>query len=300
MIALFVLLSGPPALLPPDPVLDKLTAGHPEVATLLKEHPQILTILHEPMWSDVVLHAPLLPGTPWQVHDLRRPQPLIVTPDPRACMSSAARPSDAVSIFDGTEKSGFKEDRPGLWRLEDGNLIASGTQADHLATRESFGDVQVHLEFATPNPPVGDWQFRGNSGIFMMGMYEIQILDSYRNPTYADGQSGALYGQVPPLVNASQPPGVWQCFDIVFSAPRFGAPGVAEPARVTLLYNGVLVQSHAAFMGPTRFAEIAAYKAHAAQLPFALQDHGDPGGRVRFRNIWARRLGLEERQNVAP
>jgi hypothetical protein len=299
MITLLTFVAGHSVLAAGDPVTDKLTAGHPEVAALLREHPQIVTILHDPMWTDVVLHAPLLPGTSWQVHDLRRPQPPIVAPDPRSCAFSAAPPSDAVAIFDGTGKDGFREDHPGLWRVEDGDLVASGSEGDHLATRQSFGDVQVHLEFATPNPPIGDWQFRGNSGVFMMGLYEIQILDSYRNPTYADGQSGALYGQVPPLVNASQPPGVWQCFDIVFGAPRFGLHGLVRPARVTLLYNGILVQSHAVFRGPTRFAEVTTYQAHAAELPFALQDHGDPGGRVRFRNIWTRRLRAEEVQNVA-
>lgn len=274
-----------------DPVIAKLTRGHPEVARLLHENPQILKALEDPMWRDVVLNAPPSPGTPWQVHDLRRPQPPSVAVAPDACVAHSAAPVDAVVLFDGRGKEHFAAPERDLWELSGGALVASGSHANRLATREAFGDVQVHLEFATPRPPRGVWQFRGNSGIFLMGRYEIQILDSYHNPTYPDGQAGALYGQVPPLVNASRPPGVWQCFDIVFTAPRFDGATLVAPARVTLRHNGVLVQDHAAFLGPTRFAGIGAYEPHAGALPFTLQDHGDAGSRVRFRNIWARPLG---------
>lgn len=274
-----------------DPIYRQLTTGHPEVAALLKEHPRILEILHEPMWEEVVLNAPQIPDTPWRVHDLRRPQPPLVTPGARACAATASPPSDAVVIFDGRDMNGFTADPRALWTLSNGELVGSGTQSNRLATRAAFGDVQIHLEFATPRPPEGIWQYRGNSGIFLMGRYEVQILDSFDNPTYADGQAAALYGQVPPLANASRPPGTWQCFDVAFSAPRFDANGgLRAPARITLFHNSVLVQNDAVFLGPTEFAKLAPYQAHAAELPFTLQDHGDRGSRVRFRNIWARRL----------
>jgi hypothetical protein len=278
-----------------DPVVVKLTSGHPEVAALLHDHPYILEFYADPMWREVVLNAPLVPGTSWQIHDLRRPQPPVVEVAPDACSTHAAPPSDAVVIFDGHDLEGFAGEARQYWEVRGGELIASGQHSNHLATRQGFGNVQIHVEFATPDPPGGHWQFRGNSGIFLMERYEIQILDSFRNPTYPDGQAGALYGQVPPLANASLPPGAWQCFDIVFSAPTFSGDKLVGPGRATLLHNGILIQDHAAFLGPTGFAKIGSYAPHAVTLPFALQDHGDPGSRVRFRNIWARPLPPAER-----
>ena len=158
-----------------------------------------------------------------------------------------------------------------------------------IITRQPFGDMQLHVEFAEPSPPVGQDQDRGNSGVIIMGLYEIQVLDSYRSPTYPDGQAGAVYGQYPPLVNASRPPGQWQTYDIVFHAPRFDAGGkLLRPAYVTVLQNGVLVQDHVEIHGPTATGE--PYKAHAEKLPLELQDHNHP---VRFRNIWVRELSGE-------
>ena len=155
-------------------------------------------------------------------------------------------------------------------------------------TRRGFGDVQLHIEWATPAPPAGEGQERGNSGVFLMGLYEIQVLDSHEDTTYADGQAAAMYGQVPPLANASRPPGVWQSYDIVFHRPRFAADGsVATPARVTVLHNGVLVQDNVMLSGPTAHQRRPPYAAHPDQLPIHLQDHGSP---VRYRDIWIREL----------
>lgn len=272
-----------------DEVVAKLTEGHPEVAELLRTHPAIAKYFQDPLWRDVVLNAPRIPGTPWQVHDLRRPQPRTVRVNGDAC-KPVPPPADAVVIFNGEGLDGFAGPALDEWRVEQGELIASGRKNHHLLTQRAFGDVQLHLEFAEPAPAAADWQYRGNSGVFLMDRYEIQILDSYDNPTYPDGQSAALYGQVPPLVNASLPPGAWQCYDLVFVAPRFRDGALASPARVTLFHNGILVQHDAAFFGPTAFASIAPYQPHAGQLPFSLQDHGDATSRLRFRNIWARPL----------
>jgi hypothetical protein len=198
-------------------------------------------------------------------------------------------PSDAVALFDGTSLSEWlsQDGTAAKWRVEDGYMeVARGTGS--IMTKRSFGDVQLHIEWATPSPPVGAGQERGNSGVFLMGLYEIQVLDSYRNDTYADGQAAALYGQTPPLVNASRPPGQWQTYDIVFRRPRFAADGsVREPARATVFHNGVLVQDNTAIMGRTAHGRPASYQPHADTLPLMLQDHGDP---VRFRGIWVREL----------
>ena len=159
----------------------------------------------------------------------------------------------------------------------------------YIHTLQPFGDCQLHVEFAEPVPPVGEDQGRGNSGVFLMGLYEIQVLDSYQNKTYADGQASGVYGQFPPQVNASRPPGQWQTYDIVFHGPRFDKDGkVLRPARVTVLHNGVLVQDNVELSGPTEHHQRPPYKATPDKLPLALQDHGNP---VRFRNIWIRELG---------
>ncbi len=157
-----------------------------------------------------------------------------------------------------------------------------------IHTTRGFGDCQLHIEWATPTPPEGHDQERGNSGVFLMGLYEIQVLDSYQNKTYADGMAGAVFGQYPPIVNASRPPGEWQTYDIVFRRPRFDSAGaLREPAYVTVLHNGLLIQDHVALTGPTAFRRRPPYQAHADRLPLRLQDHGMP---VRFRNIWIRDL----------
>jgi hypothetical protein len=157
-----------------------------------------------------------------------------------------------------------------------------------LSTAQGFGDVQLHVEWMTPAPPKGTDQDRGNSGVFLMGLYEVQVLDSYGSVTYPDGQAGAVYGQYPPLVNASRAPGQWQAYDIVFHRPRFdGAGALASPATMTVFHNGVLVQDHVTLTGPTGHQVRPPYAAHPDRLPLSLQDHGHP---VRYRNIWLREL----------
>jgi hypothetical protein len=158
-----------------------------------------------------------------------------------------------------------------------------------IQTRQPFGDCQLHVEFTEPTPPVGEGQERGNSGVFLMGLYEIQVLDSYQSKTYADGQASAVYAQFPPQVNASRPPGQWQTYNIIFHGPRFDKDGkVLRPARVTVLHNGVLVQDNVELSGPTGHHVRPPYKPTPDKLPLSLQDHGNP---VRFRNIWIRELG---------
>ncbi len=155
-------------------------------------------------------------------------------------------------------------------------------------TRKKFGDIQIHLEFSTPTPASGRGQGRGNSGLIVMGRYEIQILDCYQNPTYPDGTSTAVYGQTPPLVNASKPPGEWQTYDVAFTAPRFKDDGsVAIPAYITVFHNGVLTQNHTASLGSVVWRAVAKYEKHGDQEPIMLQDHGNP---VKFRNIWVREI----------
>jgi hypothetical protein len=208
---------------------------------------------------------------------------------PGAPALPVAPPADATVLFGGAglEKWSSPDGAPAKWRVADGAFEVvprTGT----LSTRDVFGDVQLHIEWMSPNPPKGRDQDRGNSGVFLMGKYEVQILDSYDSTTYADGQAGALYGQYPPLVNASRPPGEWQSYDIVFHRPRFDAAGkVLTPARFTILHNGILVQDNAELVGPTAHTTRPPYEAHADRLPITLQDHGHP---VRFRNVWIRDL----------
>ena len=224
----------------------------------------------------------------WPVHSMERPQPPVVRAAPARVV---APPSDAIVLFDGRSlaewRSADDTTRPARWRIANGYMeVVKGTGA--IETRRAFGDVQLHIEWASPAVPHGEGQERGNSGVFLMGRYELQVLDSWHNDTYADGQAAALYGQFPPMVNASRPPGEWQAFDIVFRRPRFDAAGkLLRPARVTVLHNGVLVHDAVELTGPTAFQARPPYEAHADRLPFSLQDHGMP---VRFRNVWVREL----------
>ena len=228
--------------------------------------------------------------TKWKIHDMTRPVPLVVDPGTASTQDSAGKPpSDAILLFDGKDLSNWhhQDGSPAKWKVENGyaEVVA---KTGYIYTKQPFGDCQLHVEFSEPTPPHGESQERGNSGVFLMGFYEIQVLDSYQNKTYADGQASAVYGQYPPLVNASRPPGQWQAYDIVFHRPRFDAEGkVLRPARVTVLHNGVLVQDNVELSGPTAHGARPPYKAHPEKLPLGLQDHGNP---VRYRNIWIREL----------
>lgn len=202
-------------------------------------------------------------------------------------------PADAVMLFDGRSLDNWRTadttnaNLPARWNVREGYMqVARGTGS--IRTEQEFGDAQLHVEWAAPVPARGSSQNRGNSGVFLMSTYEVQVLDSHGNVTYPDGQAGAIYGQYPPLVNASRAPGEWQTFDIFFRAPRFDARGqVTSPARMTVIHNGVLVQDNVELLGPTSNQRRAPYEAHPDRMPILLQDHGHP---VRFRNIWIRDL----------
>jgi hypothetical protein len=231
--------------------------------------------------------TPFLPGNRWRVHDGQRPQPKIISPGTASTQDKpGAPPSDAVVLFDGKDLAHWRgSDQKPVARLEDGAMII---ERDSPTSKEEFGDCQLHVEFATPDPPKGRDQGRGNSGVMIMGRYEIQVLDSFDNLTYPDGQAAAIYGQYPPLVNASRKPGEWQTYDIVFTAPRFKPDGTVEtPAYVTMFHNGVLVHNHTALLGSVVFRDLARYTKHGPKGPIALQAHGNP---VRYRNIWVREI----------
>jgi hypothetical protein len=203
-------------------------------------------------------------------------------------------PSDAIRLFDGQNLDAWEPVPAGaaLWKIEGDAFTVTRVAANKpvdLRTRQAFGDIQLHLEFRLP-PAEREGQLRGNSGIFFMGLYELQILDSWRNDTYVNGQMASLYKQHAPLVNAARPPGEWQTLDVVFIAPRFNPDGaLRSPARVTVFHNGVLVQHAVALKGPTTSRGRPPYVAHVAKLPLRLQDHRSP---VSFRNIWVRELNL--------
>ena len=236
--------------------------------------------------------TPLLPGGRWHVHDPTRPQPEVVTPGTFSAPAAPGQPpSDAVVLFDGHDLTQWQDGQghPAPWKVADGVMVSTGSD---IQTKQEFGDVQVHVEFCEPSLPDRHGQGRGNSGVFLQGRYEVQVLDSYRSQTYPDGMLGAVYGQHPPLVNAARPPGEWQVYDIVFTAARFGADGVlAAPAYATVFLNGVLVQNHFAILGPTGHRILARYQPTGLTGPLKLQFHGNE---VRYRNIWVRPLVAEE------
>jgi hypothetical protein len=209
-------------------------------------------------------------GIPW-------PEPKVVDPG-----LAGGPPSDALVLFDGNDLSQWEG---GKWTVKDGIAISN---EGGIKTKRAFGDCQLHLEWASPQKVAGDGQGRGNSGVYLMDSYEVQILDSYENKTYFDGQAGAIYKQHPPLVNACRKPGEWQSYDIIFTAPRFTKEGkVEKPGYLTVLQNGVLIQNHFEIQGRTAYEAPPSYEAHPDKLPISLQYHGNP---VRFRNIWIREL----------
>jgi hypothetical protein len=228
--------------------------------------------------------------TQWKIHDPNRPVPPIITPGTPSTQDAPGKPpSDAILLFDGSDLSQWlsTDGGPAKWKVENGYMEVVA-KSGYIHTKQSFGDCQLHVEFSEPTPPHGESQERGNSGVFLMGKYEIQVLDSYDNKTYADGQAASVYGQYPPLVNAARPPGQWQSYDIVFHGPRFDAGGkLLRPARVTVFHNGVLVQDNVELTGPTEHGKRPPYEAGPDKAALALQDHGNP---VRFRNIWIRPL----------
>ncbi|MEX0703511.1 MAG: DUF1080 domain-containing protein [Planctomycetales bacterium] len=206
------------------------------------------------------------------------PEPPVVDPGP-----VGGPPSDAIVLFDG--KDLLQWEGGDRWTVEDG--VAIPRRGD-IRTKQAFGDIQLHVEWATPERVTGKGQGRGNSGVYLMGKYEVQILDSWENPTYFDGQAGSIYKQSPPMVNASRKPGEWQSFDILFEAPRFDQSGkLLKPACATVLHNGVVIQNHFELAGGTSWDSPPKYEPHPEKLPIHLQNHGNP---VRFRNIWVREL----------
>jgi hypothetical protein len=220
----------------------------------------------------------------WQTQEYKSgivwPEPPVIDPGP-----AGGVPSDAIILFDGKSLDGWVNGDK--WKVEDGVATAAGT----ITSKQKFGDCQIHVEFATPEEVKGSGQGRGNSGIYLMSRYEVQVLDSYDNQTYFDGQCGAIYKEQPPTVNACRKPGEWQTYDIIFNAPRFHPDGSLHTAGyVTVLHNGVLIHNHFELLGVTSYTEPPRYIAHADREPLQVQFHGNP---VRFRNIWLR-------ENVKP
>jgi hypothetical protein len=209
-------------------------------------------------------------GVEWQ-------EPPLVTPG----ATNDSAPSDAVVLFDGTNLDQWIDGEN--WLVADGVAIPQKSQ---IKSKQHFGDMQLHLEWSAPTEIRGEGQGRGNSGVFLMGLYEVQVLDSFENTTYFDGQAGSIYKQTPPLANAMRKPGEWNYYDIIFTVPKFKGNGDIDlPGHVTLIQNGVLLLNHFELMGPTSFVEAPHHKPHAETGPISLQFHGDP---VRFRNIWVR------------
>ena len=234
--------------------------------------------------------GPMLPGQKWRVHDIARPKPRVVDAQP------GKPPSDAIVLFDGKDLSQWESRKKGVvgpagWKIENGYALCVKGAGD-LISKEKFGNAQYHIEWAAPTVVDGDSQWRGNSGVLIMKRYEIQVLDSYNNPTYADGQAGAIYGQYPPLVNASRKPGELQTYDIIWEAPVFKDGKLAKPAYVTVIHNGVLLHHHQEVIGQMAHRAIKPYEPHDAEEPLAFQDHDT---RARIRQVWVRRLkGYDE------
>jgi hypothetical protein len=240
--------------------------------------------------------TPVIQNQQYKVHDGSRPQPRVVTPPtPSTQDAPGSAPSDAVVLFDGSGLDGWvsqKDGGPAGWKLVEGQAMEVVPGSGGIVSKETFGDCQLHVEWAAPAEVKGDGQGRGNSGVFLMNRYEIQVLDCYDNPTYPDGTAAGIYGQWPPLVNACRKPGDWQTYDIIWIAPRFEGERLISPARVTVIHNGLVVHHDKELNGPTQHRQLAEYSPHGESEPLSLQDHGDL---VRYRNIWYRPLkGYDE------
>jgi hypothetical protein len=234
--------------------------------------------------------TPQIPGQKWKVHDAARPRPPKVTPG--LPLLNEAPPSDALVLFDGKDLSQwtttgrFGAAQAPRWKVENG-YVEIVPHSGRLVTKEKFGDIQLHLEWMVPKGVEGAGQSRGNSGVELMMRYEIQVLESNENLTYADGQAASIYGQWPPLVNATRPQGEWNVYDIFFEAPRFEGEKLVKPGFVTVVHNGVLVHHRQEILGAATHRRVAKYTPHGAEEPLSLQDHDQV---VRYRNIWIRRL----------
>jgi len=231
--------------------------------------------------------TPMLPNQPWHVHDYNRPHPPAVVPGtPSTDKKAGTAPSDAVVLFDGKDLSKWTDPKgqPSDWNVRNGYVEVGKTD---LMSKEKFGDVQLHVEWSEPPKIEGKGQGRGNSGVILMGRYEIQVLDNYQSPTYADGTAGAIYGQWPPLVNAVRPPATWNVYDIVFEAPKFEGDKLVKPAYQTVFLNGVVLHNHKEVIGRMVYRQVGTYAPHGPEEPLMLQNHHNP---VRYRNIWVRRL----------
>ncbi len=233
-------------------------------------------------------YTPLLPNSKWRVHDRNRPQAPKVAPG----KTPSAPPSDAIVLFDGRDFSQWEKFEPKNGdKTIDPKIIRDGAfdilKTGWIETKRSFGDCQLHVEWATPEKADGDNLDWGNSGIFFLGQYELQILESHDSKIYADGMAGAIYGQTPPLANAARKPGQWQTYDVIFTAPRFKGEKLLSPAYITVLWNGVLVQNHTEIMGSTRHLTFPSYRSFESTGPVLLQPHRSA---VRYRNIWIRPL----------
>ena len=251
--------------------------------------------------TDGFTNTPIIPGTPWHLHDPNRPQPPVVTPGPSPTLGMAP-PSDAELIFDGKDLSKWQNNRgqDATWRMTNG-YVETAPRGGGIRTKGKWADFLLHVEWAAPIPARGEGQGRGNSGVLINGLYEIQVLDSYHALTYPDGQAGAIYGQMPPLVNVCLPPGEWQTYDIMFESPRWNESGeLVKKAIVTVTQNGVVVQDHYELTGCTDGIGAVPWKTlgnynrqHPPEMFIELQDHNNP---VRYKNIWIRPLHKDERK----
>ncbi len=246
---------------------------------------KIICLLSVTIILSGAIHAQVREGGDPKLSEVWQPEPGVITPG----KTSQDAPSDAIVLFNGKDLSQWQSANGGdpKWKLKEGYVqVAAGT--GNIQTKKAFGDCQLHVEWRTPDTVKGDGQGRGNSGIFLMGLYELQVLDNYKNRTYSNGQAGSIYKQRMPLVNVCRPPGEWQTYDIIFTAPRFNNDSTLKSAaRITVLQNGVLVQNDFSLWGGTEYIGIPVYKMHADKLPLVLQDHGNP---VCYRNIWIREL----------
>jgi hypothetical protein len=225
-----------------------------------------------------------------QMTEKYEPAPKVVTPGKVPSNFVVPPPSDAIVLFDGKDLSKWKgKDGDAKWKVSDGVFTVNKGTGD-IETKQTFEDFQLHIEWKIPADIQGQSQSRGNSGVFMQGIYELQVLDSYNNPTYVNGQAGSIYKQSPPLVNAMRKPGEWQVFDVLYTAPRFKEDGsLYSPARITVLHNGIVIQNNFTLSGHTPNVGLPKYTKHG-KGPIKLQDHGDPSKPISFRNIWIREL----------